>query len=130
MYSVSDAKKFLNQTNILLVDSNNLVIDKFVTLVLEKFDNIDKDNLEQLAFSLKDEINNDHLSNVFSKKKKRTGPKRAPTLYNLFIKEHMGSLKKENPDMKNNLLMKKAAELWGEEKKKKELERTMENPPL
>ena len=42
----------------------------------------------------------------------------------------MGSLKKENPDMKNNLLMKKAAELWGEEKKKKELERTMENPPL
>ena len=37
MYSISDAKKFLNQTNALLVQSNNLVIDKFVELVLEKF---------------------------------------------------------------------------------------------
>ena len=116
MYSVSDAKKFLNQTNTLLVISNNLVIDKFVEKLLEKFDNLNKDELEQLAFSLKDQINNDHLSNVFNKKKKRTGPKRPPTVYNLFIKENMATLKRENPDMKNNMLMKKAAELWKEKK--------------
>ena len=119
MYSISDAKKFLNQTNSLLVESNNLVIDKFVESVLQKFDSVDKDELEQLAFSLKDEINNDHLSNVFSKKKKRTGPKRPPTVYNLFIKENMATLKSENPEMKNNMLMKKAAELWKVEKEKR-----------
>tara|TARA_B110000259_G_scaffold185917_1_gene236003 strand:- start:4296 stop:4685 length:390 start_codon:yes stop_codon:yes gene_type:complete len=129
MYSISDAKKFLNQTNALLVQSNNLVIDKFVELVLEKFNDVDKEELEQLAFGLKDEINNEHLTNVFSKKKKRTGPKRPPTLYNLFIKEHMSSLKKEHPEMKNNMLMKRAAELWGEEKKKKleEINKKIEN---
>ena len=79
MYSVSSAKKFLNQTNSLLVESNSEVIDKFSKLILEKFDNINKDELEQLAFSLKDDIGNEHLSNVFNKKKKRNLPKRPPT---------------------------------------------------
>lgn len=116
MYSVSNAKKFLNQTNSLLVDSNNSVIDRFSELILEKFDTVNKDELEQLAFSLKDEITNDHLSNVFSKKKKKNTKKRAPTEYNLFIKDNMATLKSENPDMPNNLLMKKAAELWRKHK--------------
>lgn len=116
MYSVSSAKKFLNQTNSLLVESNSEVIDKFSKLILEKFDNINKDELEQLAFSLKDEIGNEHLSNVFNKKKKKNVQKRPPTAYNLFIKDNMATLKSENPDMPNNLLMKKAAELWREHK--------------
>ena len=116
MYSVSTAKKFLNQTNSLLVESNSEVIDKFSKLILEKFDNINKDELEQLAFSLKDEIGNEHLSNVFNKKKKKNVQKRPPTAYNLFIKDNMATLKSENPDMPNNLLMKKAAELWREHK--------------
>jgi hypothetical protein len=122
MYSVSSAKKFLNQTNSLLVESNSEVIDKFSKLILEKFDNINKDELEQLAFSLKDDIGNEHLSNVFNKKKKRNLPKRPPTEYNLFIKDNMATLKSENPDMPNNLLMKKAAEKWREHKKKNEKE--------
>ena len=46
MYSVSSAKKFLNQTNSLLVESNSEVIDKFSKLILEKFDNINKDELD------------------------------------------------------------------------------------
>ena len=70
MYSISDAKKFLNQTNTLLVESNNLVIDKFVESVLQKFDSVDKDELEQLAFSLKDEINKNESQFIYAQEGK------------------------------------------------------------
>ena len=39
-------------------------------------------------------------------------PKRAPTAYNLFVKERMGELKKENPELKGSELMKMAAGDW------------------
>ena len=38
--------------------------------------------------------------------------KRAPTAYNLFVKERMGELKKENPELKGSELMKLAAGDW------------------
>ena len=119
MYTVSSTRKFLNQTNQLLTESNISVIDKFVELILEKIENINKDELEQVAFSLKDEINNDHISNVLQKKKKRDGPKRAPTAYNIFIKDTMSKLKNENPELKNKDLLGKAAKLWNEHKENK-----------
>ena len=112
MFSVSTTKKFLNQTNTLLTESNHLVVDRFVELLLEKFDNIDKSELEQVAFTLKDEVNEEHLSNVLQKKKKRNGVKRAPTEYNLFVKDQMQKLKEDSPDLKNKELMAKAAALW------------------
>ena len=119
MFSVSTTKKFLNQTNALLTESNHLVVDRFVELLLEKFDNIDKSELEQVAFTLKDEVSEEHLSNVLQKKKKKNGVKRAPTEYNLFVKEQMQKLKEDSPDLKNKELMAKAASLWQEHKESK-----------
>ena len=119
MYTVSTTRKFLNQTNQLLIESNNLVVDKFVELILEKFDNVNKEDLEQVAFSLKDEINNDHISNVLQRKKKRNGPKRPPTEYNLFVKEQMLKVKNENPKLENKELLGQAAKLWNIHKENK-----------
>lgn len=45
--------------------------------------------------------------------------KRSPTQYNMFMKENIMKLKKENPDMEKTELMRKSAELWQIEKKKK-----------
>lgn len=44
--------------------------------------------------------------------------KRSPTQYNMFMKENIMKLKKENPDMEKTELMRKSAELWQIEKKK------------
>lgn len=120
MYTTSNVRKFLNASNTLILESNENVINKFTEMILEKLENndnkIDKSQLEQLAFTLKDEITKDHLSNSLQKKKKRDGPKRAPSAYNIFVKEKMGSLKTENPDLKHTELMVKAAELWNKHK--------------
>ena len=65
--------------------------------------------------------NSDDDDNDTDNKKKKTvkldkdgnvKPKRAPTAYNLFVKERMGELKKENPELKGSELMKLAAGDW------------------
>ena len=120
MYTTSNVRKFLNASNTLILESNENVINKFTEMILDKLENndnkIDKSQLEQLAFTLKDEITKDHLSNSLQKKKKRDGPKRAPSAYNIFVKEKMGSLKTEHPDLKHTELMVKAAVLWNKHK--------------
>jgi hypothetical protein len=45
-----------------------------------------------------------------------TKPKRAPSAYNLFIKQVMAELRQENPDLLHKDLMGKAAEKWRETK--------------
>ena len=56
------------------------------------------------------------------KKKKKTGPKRPPTEYNIFIKNKIDELKITNPELKNTQLMSKAAELWSLNKKERQEE--------
>jgi hypothetical protein len=46
------------------------------------------------------------------KKKDPNAEKKAPSAYNLFVKEQMITLKKENPDMDNKKIMSEAAILW------------------
>ena len=116
MYTTSNVRKFLNASNNLILESNDNVINKFTEMVLEKYENIDRTELEQLSFKLKDEITKDHLSNSLQKKKKRDGPKRSPSKYNIFIKNNMKTLKEEYPDLKHTELMTKAADLWRKEK--------------
>ena len=47
-----------------------------------------------------------------SKKSKSSTEKREPSKYNLFVKEEMARLKKENPDKPNKEIMAMAAALW------------------
>ena len=42
--------------------------------------------------------------------------KRAPTAYNLFVKETMGVVKEENPEMSRQDLMREVGRLWKEKK--------------
>lgn len=119
MYTTTNVRKFLNASNSLILESNQNVINKFTEMILEKFENIDKTQLEQLAFTLKDDISKDHLSNSLQKKKKRDGPKRAPSAYNIFIKENIILLKNEFPELKHTELMVKAAILWNKNKEEK-----------
>tara|TARA_B110001450_G_C17636186_1_gene487277 strand:+ start:49 stop:360 length:312 start_codon:yes stop_codon:yes gene_type:complete len=52
-------------------------------------------------------------------KEKIVAPKKAPSEYNLFVKEKNKELKLENPEMNNTEIFKKTAELWNEYKKTK-----------
>jgi hypothetical protein len=45
--------------------------------------------------------------------------KRAPSAYNLFIKDQITNIKKSNPEMNNKQIMAKAADLWREHKEAK-----------
>lgn len=119
MYTTTNVRKFLNASNFLMLESNQNVINKFTEMILEKFENIDKTQLEQLAFTLKDDISKEHLSQSLQKKKKRDGPKRAPSAYNLFIKENITLLKNKFPELKHTELMVKAAILWNKNKEEK-----------
>ena len=119
MYTTTNVRKFLNASNSLILESNENVINKFTEMILEKFEDIDKTQLEQLAFTLKDDISKEHLSNSLQKKKKRDGPKRPPSAYNIFIKENMNKLKTEHPELKHTELMVKAAILWNKTKDEK-----------
>ena len=42
--------------------------------------------------------------------------KRAPTAYNLFVKDTMGVVKEENPEMSRQDLMREVGRLWKEKK--------------
>ena len=119
MYTTANVRKFLNASNTLMLESNENVINKFTEMILEKFEDIDKTQLEQLAFTLKDDISKEHLSQSLQKKKKRDGPKRPPSAYNIFIKENMNTLKIKYPELKHTELMVKAAILWNESKENK-----------
>ena len=65
---------------------------------------------------------NDDIKSTFtsvkSGKKKKDGPKREPTIYNLYIKKTMEKLKKEKPDTPPKDLMAEAAKNWPNDKEK------------
>ena len=52
-------------------------------------------------------------------KSKKTVIKKAPSEYNIFVKEQTIELKEKNPELDNKEIFKKTAELWNEYKKNK-----------
>lgn len=50
--------------------------------------------------------------------KKKTGEKKEPTRYNLFIRDEIQRMKKENPSVDNKQLMSLAASKWKDFKEK------------
>ena len=52
-------------------------------------------------------------------KSKKTEVKKAPSEYNIFVKEQTKELKEKNPELDNKEIFKKTAELWNEYKKNK-----------
>ena len=75
MYTTANVRKFLNASNTLMLESNENVINKFTEMILEKFENIDKTQLEQLAFTLKDDISRSIYRNHSKRRKRRMDQK-------------------------------------------------------
>ena len=123
MYSISNAKRVINGINTFIHDTNEIVIDRLLELALENiqdFTEEQKEKLNEVVFKLKDELFKESLLTTIQQKKKKTGPKRPPTEYNIFIKNKIDELKITNPELKNTQLMSKAAELWSFNKKERQ----------
>ena len=120
--TTTTAKKVFSAFQSYTNETKQDVVEKifvFLTKNIESGQVVDKDNLENLKNTFKDELNkenNELLLNI--KQKNKNKQPRPPTAYNIFIKDTMERLKKEFPDMKNTLLMSKAAEEWNKHKAK------------
>ena len=125
MYSISNAKKVIGGINTFIHDTNEIVIDRLLELALENiqdFTEDQKEKLNEVVFKLKDELFKESLLTTIQQKKKKTGPKRPPTEYNIFVKNKIDELKITNPELKNTQLMSEAAKSWSLNKKKREEE--------
>lgn len=90
-----------------LVEATSIkVVDDFVVALKEKFE-LDEEDLQSV-------IENFKKSSITVEKKKRPASE-----YNIFIKETIERLKKENPESKENL-MKLATAEWNKQKEAKE----------
>ena len=80
--------------------------------IIESFtSNVDYNKKYSLD-ELKKILSEIYKATTAKKKKDPNAEKKAPSAYNLFVKEKMISLKKENPDMDNKKIMSEAAVLW------------------
>lgn len=82
------------------------IIDTFNSMVDKSKEDYTIDELKKI------------LTNAYKslKKKKTEGEKKAPSEYNLFIKEAIKKIKEENPDVDRKNLMPMAAKRWNEYK--------------
>ncbi len=112
----SVTKKVLGSLNALAQEAKLETIDKVHLVLSEHPEVVNKELLEKLILQIKDSLAAD--PDPFAAIKTKAKPKvpRPPTAYNLFIKEKMGELKKENPDMPNTNLLSLAASKWNERK--------------
>ena len=97
-----------------VANNTQQIIDKFVELIDVNKDYTCKELTNILSEAYK----------LVTKGNKKTKTTKAPTKYNLFVKENISKLKMENPTLTRQELMKKVSELWQEEKNKKNEEET------
>lgn len=104
-------------------------IDKLVEKIHEVLNDEDAELLESLeqylgeiVTSVKDALKEDSkkAAKVATGKKVKdpNAPKRPPSAYNLFVKEHIAKLKEEHTDAKPKELMTLAVKAWNEHKEK------------
>ena len=89
--------------------------EKFIEIFTSKIDNSVNYSLDELKKILVESYKSIKIKKV----KDSNAEKRAPSAYNLFIKEQMTNIKKSNPEMNNKEIMAKAADLWREHKESK-----------
>lgn len=84
------------------------VVKEFVANVGEKEDHTLDELKKLLSESYKSK----------TKKKASTGEKKAPSAYNIFIRDEIARIKKETPNVNNTEFMSIAASRWREHKEK------------
>lgn len=105
---MSSVSKFYKLTSKFFVDYNNEILKKLQ-------DKLELD--EEKYASLVEILANEFEAFDFKKQKrggraKSEGTSRAPTKYNLFVKDFIHDLRKREPDTDRKDLMKKAAAAW------------------
>lgn len=118
MYKLTDAKRAINSINHIINEANNYVVDLLKDSILNQIelDTKQKEQLEQVLFNIKDQISESNLLTTIQDKKKSKKINRAPSEYNLFIKDNIASVRENNPDLNNKEVLSKVAILWNEHK--------------
>ena len=121
MYKLTDAKRAINNINFIINEANNYVVDLAKKSILDdiELDNKQKEQLDQIFFNIKDQISENNLLTTIQNKKKRKKVNRAPSEYNLYIKDNIASVRENNPELNNKEVLSKVAMLWNEYKMEK-----------
>lgn len=113
------SSKVSKAINLLVEESCLSVVDKLVCYLDAKIEIDDdmKQYFESFKQILRDELKED-MKSYHGSKSARSFPKkkRAPSAYNLFIKEKMALIKVDQPELKSKDLMKEAIALWNAKK--------------
>jgi hypothetical protein len=112
---MTTVKKVLGCLNALTQEAKLDTVDKVLLFLKERLEG-DQEQLEKLLLEFKDTVSADPDPFSTVKTKAKTKTPRPPTAYNLFIKETMEKLKKEDPTQSNTSLMSSSAKLWTEHK--------------
>jgi hypothetical protein len=115
---MTSVKKVLGCLNALTQEAKLETVEKIHLFLKDKLDGVSAETLDKLLFEFRDTVSTD--PDLFSAVKTKSKPKqqRPPTAYNLFIKEQMEILKKDQPGLPNTQLMSLAASKWNEHKTK------------
>ncbi|QIG60065.1 hypothetical protein [Dishui Lake large algae virus 1] len=101
----------VNAIDHLVAEIHKVLTDKDSDL-LESLEEHLGDIVNAVKESIKEESKKNAKAATGKKVKDPNAPKRAPTEYNIFIREHMSSLKEEHPDAKPKELMSMAVDAW------------------
>lgn len=102
----------------LVEEIHKVLTDKDETDLLENLEEFLSDIVSNVKDNLKEESKKAAKAATGKKVKDPNAPKRAPSEYNNFIKEHMATLKLENQDAKPKELMAMAVAEWNSHKEK------------
>ena len=93
------------------------IVTKFVALIDTDLE-YSRTDMAKILTTVYREVTNNKTKKVKKNVEGEEKKKRAPTAYNIFVKEKMAVVKEEFPELNRQELMKKIAEMWSAEKVK------------
>ncbi len=130
--------KVTKALSVLVEETSLLVVDKLVAFLDTKIEMDDdmKQMFEDFKTQLKEQLKEEAKAAAKGGKKKiavdENGEKkkRAPSAYNLFIKEKMAAIKQKNPEMASKDVMKEAIAMWKAQKGTSSSEESGDEKPV
>ena len=93
------------------------IVTKFAALIDTELE-YSRNDMAKILTTVYREVTNNKTKKVKKNVEGEEKKKRAPTAYNIFVKEKMAVVKEEFPELNRQDLMKKIAVLWSAEKEK------------
>lgn len=109
-----------NALNKVIDDVRIDTLEVFINyLIANKIDVLKMDN-DEVKHNLNDYIKKITSNTFLFGPKKKEKKSRPPNSYNMFIKEKMREIKEANPEFKGKELMKRATQVWNQQKLEKQ----------